>query len=281
MSQHLRTVLFLGLLTALLLVAGYILGGESGLLIAFIFSIVMNVFSYWFSDKIVLAIYRAKEVSESEAPELHRAVDEIVRLSGLPKPRVYIIQNTSPNAFATGRSAKKSAVAVTTGLLQLLNYEELKGVIAHEFSHIKNRDILIQSIAAVIAGAIAYLAMMARFAAIFGGFGRNERGPNIFEILAIAIITPIIAMIIQLAISRSREFLADETAAKTLQGSTPLISALRKLDSAVAVRPMVNANKGTAHMFIVNPFSAKGIAGLFSTHPSMEDRIRRLEQSSF
>ncbi len=282
MGAQIRTVFFLGLLTGLLIIAGGILGGETGLIIGFIFALIMNVFSYWFSDKIVLAMYRARQVSETEAPALHRVVDEVRNLAQLPKPRLYIIENPSPNAFATGRSPKHSAIAVTTGLLQLLNEDELRGVIAHEFSHIKNRDILIQSVAAVIAGTIAYLAFMARWAAIFGGFGgRNERGSNIIELLAIAIITPIIATLIQLAISRSREYLADETAAKTMHSYLPLVSALKKLEAGVNARPMVNANRGTAHMFIVNPFSSGGFLRLFMTHPPIKDRIEHLQKINF
>ncbi len=278
-ANQIKTAALLGILTVILIAIGGLFGGKQGLLFGFGFALLINFVSYWFSDKIVLAIYGAKETSRESNPKLFAIVNEVREKMGLPMPKLYIINNPSPNAFATGRNPKHSAIAFTTGILQLLEEQELKGVIAHEFSHIKNRDILIASVAAVIAGTIAYLAMMARFSAIFGR--DNERGAGLLELIVIGIITPIIATIIQLAVSRSREFLADETAAKTIKEHQGLADALAKLEAGIARKPMVNANQGTAHLFIANPFSAKGITGLFSTHPSMEERIARLQKLKY
>lgn len=272
--NQLKTVLLLGLLTGLLLVAGQLLGGRRGLFIGLIFALVMNFGSYWFSDKIVLRMYRAKLVEEKDDKELYSLVKEVVHLAGLPMPKIYTLPTMNPNAFATGRNPKHSAVAFSEGILQLLNKDELKGVIAHELSHVKNRDTLIATVAATIAGVISYLAFMARWAAIFGGVGRDRDSGNAFELLALAILTPLIATIIQLAISRGREYLADETGAKTIHNPYALASALQKLHEGVKHNPLRFGNKSAVSLFIVNPFSAKGMMNLFSTHPPMEERIR-------
>ncbi len=278
--SKLKTYLLLALLTILLVVIGDLIGGKSGMTIALVMAGVMNFVSYWWSDKIVLAMYRAKEVSPQEAPELHRIVAELAHAAGIPKPRVYIIPTDHPNAFATGRGPGHAAVAVTTGILNLLTERELRGVLSHELSHIKNRDVLIMTVAATIAGAITYLAYMARWAAIFGGFGGDDedRGGNLLVILLISILAPLAAMIVQLAISRSREYLADATGAKISRDPLALASALKKLTYGAARRPLQSANPATAHLFIVTPFRGGGIASLFSTHPPIEDRIRRLEE---
>ena len=276
-KNQIKTVILLGALTGLLLGAGQLLGGRQGLFIGLVFAVVMNFGSYWFSDKIVLAMYRAKEIKKKENPELYELVKDVAEKANLPMPKLYIIPTNNPNAFATGRNKNHAAVAVTNGIMNLLNKDELKGVIAHEMAHIKNRDILIQTIAATIAGVISYLAFFARFAAIFGG-GRNRDGGNMFQLLALAILTPIIAMIIQLAISRSREYLADETGAKTIHNPSALASALEKLELGVKHNPLRFGNPSTSSLFIVNPFSAKGITALFSTHPPMKERVRRLNK---
>lgn len=277
-KNQFKTVILLGALTGLMLGAGQLLGGNGGLIIAGIFAIVINFISYFFSDKIVLAMYHAKQVKESEYPTLFRIVKEVSVLAGIPMPKVYVLPSNNPNAFATGRNPKNAAVAATEGILSLLSEDELKGVIAHEISHIKNRDILIQTIAATIAGVISYLAAMARWAAIFGGFGGRDRdGGNLFELLALAIITPIVAVIIQLAISRSREYLADESAAKILHNPNGLAGALAKLQNEGRRNPMKFGSPSTSSLFIVNPFSAKSFLALFSTHPPLEERIDRLK----
>ena len=277
MKVQLKTVFFLGLLTGILFLVGFLIGGIGGLTIAFILALLMNFFAYWFSDKIVLKMYRAKEVSEEQNPQLHKIVDEVRERFGVPKPKIYLVNNASPNAFATGRNPEHAAIAVTTGILQLLNEEELKGVIAHEFSHIKNRDILISSVVAVIAGTIGYIAFMARWAAIFGGYGgRDRNGGNLISLLVLAILIPIIATIVRLAISRSREYFADETAARTMNYSKGLASALRKLEAGVKQVPMRKANQGTEHMFIMNPFAGRRFFEFFSTHPPVQKRVAKL-----
>ncbi len=283
MKNQIKTVLFLGLLTGLLMVVGNLVGGISGLFIGLVFAIGMNFFSYFFSHKIVLAMYRAKEVQESDAPRLYKLVKEVSSLANVPMPKVYIINKPSPNAFATGRNPKNAAVAFTTGILDLLKDDELKGVIAHEIAHVKNRDILIATIAATIAGVISYVAFMARWAAIFGGFGgrdNDNKGGGILELLVLAIVTPLIATIIQLAISRSREYLADESAAKTVHSPFGLASALEKLEGGINSRPMMDANKATASLFIASPFRGGGFLKLFSTHPPIKDRVNRLKSMS-
>jgi heat shock protein HtpX len=262
-------------LTLLLVWAGAAFGGKSGMTIALMFALAMNAFSYWFSDKIVLKMYRAQEVSETEAPELYAMVRRLAQRAGIPMPRVYIINEHQPNAFATGRNPNHAAVAVTTGIMQMLSQEELEGVIGHELAHIKHRDILISTIAATIAGAISYLAQMAQWALIFGSRDDEEEG-NPLAALVMMIIGPIAAMLIQMAISRSREYAADAGGAKIAGNPRYLASALRKLYTASQRIPL-HAQPATAHMFIVNPLSGEGIAKLFSTHPPMEERIARLE----
>ena len=246
------------------------------MLVAFVLAIIMNAGSYWFSDRIVLAMYHAQPVEESENPKLFQIVRELAAEADLPMPRVYVIPQETPNAFATGRNPEHAAVAVTEGILRILTPSELKGVLGHELGHVRNRDILISSIAATLAGAIMILASMARWAAIFGGFGgRDDREGGILGLLLTAILAPIAAMLIQLAISRSREYLADQTGARLSHNPEGLARALEKLEAASTRVPM-DASPATAHMFIVNPLSGKTLAGLFSTHPPIEERIRRL-----
>ena len=273
-----RTTLLLGALTGLLMAFGQVLGGSQGVTIALIFAIVMNFGAYWFSDKIVLSMYSAREVSESEAPQLYRIVHNLALGARLPMPKVYIIPNEGANAFATGRNPQHAAVAVTEGLMRMMDEREVMGVLAHELGHVQNRDILISTIAATIGGAIVQIAHMAQWAAIFGGFRRddNEGGSSGLSLLFMAILAPLAAGIIQMAISRTREFSADETGARMCGDPMALASALRKLGFASQRLPM-DASPQTAHMFIVNPLSAGGIAKLFSTHPPLEERIARLE----
>ena len=278
-KNQLKTVVLLASLTALLLWIGSF-WGNSGIIIGLVFAILINFGSYWFSDKIVLKMYHAKQVSESEAPRLHKLVREVIQLANLPMPKVYILPTDNPNAFATGRNPNHAAIACTKGILELLNDDELKGVIAHEASHVKNRDILIQTVAATIAGVISYVSIMARWGAMFGGFGRDRDGSNIVQLLVLAIVTPIIAAILQLAISRSREFLADETAAKTLHNSFGLASALEKLEQGVKKNPLRFGSKSTSCLFIANPFRG-GLLNLFSTHPPMAERINKLKSMNF
>jgi len=282
MGNWFRTALLLGAMTMLMVFLGDLFGGKSGMIFAFILAMGMNFFSYWFSDKIVLSMYNAQEVTPSDNPELYGIVQELASRANLPMPRVYVIPEQSPNAFATGRNPEHSAVAVTEGLLQIMDREELKGVLAHEMSHIKNRDILIGSIAATMAGAIMILANMARWSLFFGGMRDDEDdgGLGILGIIIMAIIAPIAALIIQMAISRSREYLADETGAKLAGTPLGLASALEKL-ALYSRKVPLNANPATAHMFIVNPLSGSSIANLFSTHPPIEERIARLRGMKF
>ena len=276
MGNTLKTALLLTLLSGLLLLIGELLGGQFGLMVAFAFAIVMNFGSYWFSDKVVLRMYRAAEVGP-EHP-LHRMTNRLAQQADLPMPRVYVIPDASPNAFATGRNPQHAAVAATEGILRLLSERELEGVIAHELAHIKHRDILIGSIAATAAATIMMVASMARWAFIFGFGGRDERdGANPLAMLAMAILAPLAATLIQMAISRSREFAADRRAAQIVGSPYGLADALRKIDSA-AQRVPLDANPATAHMFIMKPISVRGMAGLFSTHPPTEQRIERLLQ---
>ncbi len=282
-KNQIKTVMLLGLLTGLLLAIGYYFGGNYGLGIGLAFALLMNFGSLWFSDKIVLRMYRAKEVRDSEYPELHRIVREVSQLAGIPMPKVYIVPSENANAFAVGRDYKHSAVACTKGILDLMNEDELKGVIAHEISHIKNRDTLVQAVAATVAGVISYVAFFARWGALFGGFGRDRDSGNMIELLALAILTPLIATIIQLAISRSREYLADESAAKALHSGLGLASALEKLEQStkrVSLRPTAQT-QATAHIFIINPFRGRGLIKWFSTHPLTSERIKRLRSMQF
>jgi len=274
-----KTGLLLGALTGLLMLIGGWFGGQNGVVIAFIFAVVMNFGSYWFSDKIVLSMYHAKAVLEDDAPELYAMVKNLTLRASMPMPRVYIIPEDTPNAFATGRDEHHAVVAVTEGLLRILGRDELEGVIAHELTHIRNRDILIGSIAATLAGAIVMLANMAQWAAMFGGSSRDDNeggGSNIVGLILMAILAPIAATLIQMAISRSREYLADAGGAKISGKPYGLAGALEKLSRASQAIPM-NANPSTAHMFIVNPLTGRSLMNLFSTHPPIEERIARLK----
>jgi heat shock protein HtpX len=277
MTNTLKTTALLAALTALLIVIGGFLGGRAGMLLFFGLAIIMNLGAYWFSGDIALRMAGAREVSEQEAPELHQLVAELATYARLPKPRVAIIDNPSPNAFATGRDANHAVVAVTTGILGILNRDELAGVLAHELGHVRNHDILISSIAATIAGAITMLAQAAQWAMLFGGFGgsRDDEDTNPFAALLMIIVAPIAATLIQLAISRSREYAADDTGARLHGNPESLARALEKLEMATSVRPLP-VNPAVAHMFIVNPLKGMNFAGLFSTHPPLEERIRRL-----
>ncbi len=277
--NEIKTVVLLGLMTGVLLGVGMLVGGITGLTVALIFSILLNFGMWWFSDKIVLAMYKAKEATPKQQPELYKIVKEVAKLANMPMPKVYIVPSDSPNAFATGRSPKKAAVACTNGILKLLTKEELKGVIAHEMSHIKNRDTLIQVIAATIAGVIGYIAMMARFSMIFGN--KDDDSGGLVELLVLAIITPIIATLLQLAISRSREYLADESAARILKDPKGLASALQKLKQEIPKNPMRLGNNSTSSIFIANPFSARGMMNMLSTHPPMDERIMLLNKMRF
>jgi heat shock protein HtpX len=270
MSNVLKTAFLLGALSALLLFIGQSLGGAQGLMLGFVFAVVTNFGSYWFSDKIVLRMYGAKEVGP-EHP-LHRMTSRLAQRAGIPMPRCYVIPQASPNAFATGRNPKHAAVAATEGILRILNETELEGVIAHELAHVKHRDILISSIAATIGATIM---MVSRFAMFFGGSRDNDRGGNPIALLATMILAPLAAMLIQAAISRSREFDADAGAAAITGNPHGLVNALRKIESASRSVPL-DANPATAHMFIIKPFSAGGLMGLFSTHPPTEARVQAL-----
>ena len=269
-----KTMLLMTGLTLVLLWAGNALGGQSGMTVALVFALIMNAFSYWFSDKIVLKMYKAREVSRADAPELYEMVRRLTNKAGLPMPRVYIINQPQPNAFATGRNPENAAIAVTTGIMSILSVNELEGVIAHELSHIKHRDILIGTVAATIAGAVSYLAHMAQWAMIFGGNDDDDGNP--FAAIVMMIVAPIAAMLIQMAISRSREYAADAGGARIAGNPGYLANALKKLHSASQQIPL-KAEPATAHMFIVNPLSGGRMARLFSTHPPLEERIARLE----
>lgn len=273
--NYLKTTVLLAALTVLLILAGNALGGTNGAILAFVLALGINFISYWYSDKIILKMYGANEVSERDAPQLHGIVRNLTQRMSLPMPRVYIIPMEAPNAFATGRNPEHAAVAVTKGILDILNTDELEGVLAHELAHVQHRDILISTIAATIAGAITILASIARFSAIFGIGGRDENN-NIVGLLAMAILAPIAAALIQLAVSRSREYHADEGGARISRKPLALASALEKLEAYSKRRPMQRASTSTAHLFIVNPLTKEGFASLFRTHPSTEDRVRRL-----
>ena len=277
MGNQVRTALLLGGMTVFILLIGQLLGGRQGMFMALILAGVMNFGSYWFSDKIVLSMYRAREVTPEQAPDLYGMVHTLTQRAGLPMPKVYIIPKESPNAFATGRNPEHAVVAVTEGLLRIMDRDEVMGVLAHELAHIKNRDILIGSIAATMAGAVMFLATMARWSAIFGGGqGSDEEGGlGTIGLIIMSILAPIGAMIIQMAISRSREYLADSTGAQFAQNPNGLAGALEKLGATSRRIPM-DASPSTAHMFIVNPLSGGGLMRLFSTHPPVESRIARL-----
>ncbi len=279
MTSNIKTLFLLALLSSIIMFIGQAMGGSQGLVIAFGFAILMNIGSFWFSDSIVLKAYKAQELSEAEAPMLHRMVEELCHEAGIPKPRIYAIPDDSPNAFATGRSPSHAAVAVTRGIIRILSPAELRGVIAHEIGHIANRDILIQSVAGILAMVIMYAANMMQWAAIFGGGRSDERegSSNAFTLILMAVLAPLAASLIQFAISRSREYLADATGAKLCKEPKALASALQKLTLSVQQQPMHTGNQATAHMFIVNPFASQ-LKSLFSTHPPVEERVRRLQQ---
>ncbi len=275
--NSMKTFLLMALLTILVVFIGGAIGGESGMVFAFFLAAVMNFGSYWFSDKIVLRMYGAQELSRGDNPELFRMTEELTQRANLPMPKLYLIPGDQPNAFATGRNPQHAAVAVTDGIVRLLSRDELRGVIAHELAHIKNRDILIGTIAATFAGAISMIANMAQWAMIFGGRNSDdEEGGNPLASILMIILAPIAAMLIQMAISRSREFLADESGAQMSGNPLSLANALRRLHTRAEQIPM-QATPATAHMFIVNPLSASRLMSLFSTHPPMEERIARLE----
>lgn len=276
--NNVRTLILMTVLTVLLILIGNTLGGRGGMIMGLVFAAAINFGSYWFSDKIVLKMYKAKELTPAEAPELFQITTDLTQRSGLPMPKLYLIEGDQPNAFATGRDPEHAAVAVTEGIMRLMPKDELRGVIAHELAHVKHRDILISSIAATMAGAITMVAHMAQWGMMFGG-GRHsddDEGGHPIAAIAMLIIAPIAAMIIQMAISRSREFLADEGGAQMSRSPLSLANALRRLHAKSEEIPM-NANPATAHMFIVNPLHGGGIAKLFSTHPPMEERVARLE----
>jgi heat shock protein HtpX len=282
MENWFKTTLLLGVMTALIVLIGRLIGGQQGMVFAFILAIGMNFFSYWFSDKIVLRMYRAREVTPQENPRLYEIVSQIAQRANLPMPKVYIIPEESPNAFATGRNPEHAVVAATEGLLKLMNTDEITGVISHEMAHIKNRDILIGSIAATMAGAIMIIASMARWSAFLGGSRDNDRGAQgAIGLLVMSILAPFAALLIQMAISRSREYLADSTGASFAGQPGGLASALEKLGTYSKRLPMQNASENTAHMFIVNPISGRSFASLFSTHPPLEERISRLTGKRF
>jgi heat shock protein HtpX len=275
--NQLKTLFLMTLLTIMLVGIGALLGGKSGMTIALLMAFGMNFITYWFSDKIVLKMYGARSITESEAPDYYNMVRRLATSAGLPMPKVYIIDEDQPNAFATGRNPEHGAVAVTSGIMRILSREELEGVIGHELAHIKHRDILVSTMVATIAGAITYLAQMAQWSMIFGGRRDDgEDGGGLFSTIVMMIVGPIAAMLVQMAISRSREYLADAGGARIAGNPRYLADALRKMERAAHQTPM-NANPATAQMFIVNPLSGGGLLRLFSTHPPMEERIARLE----
>ena len=275
MGNQIRTTVLLTLMMVFFMFIGHLLGGRQGLIIAFFFAAGMNFFSYWYSDKIVLRMYNAREATPGQAPELYGLVHNLANRAGLPTPRIYIIPKDSPNAFATGRNPENAVIAVTEGLLKIMNHDELAGVLGHELAHVNNRDILIGSIAATMAGAIMMLASIARWSAIFGVGSDDNEGMGGFGLIIMSILAPIAAVLIQTAISRSREYMADASGARFAQNNEGLASALEKLGSYSGKRPM-DANPSTAHMFIVNPLSGQKMTRLFSTHPPLNDRIARL-----
>ena len=280
MSNTLKTTFLLALMTALVLWIGQVLGGQQGMVIALVMAAVMNVGSWWFSDRIVLRMYRARELSQADAPELWSTVHELALAAGMPMPRLYLVPSESPNAFATGRSPSHAAVAVTEGILRLLSRQELRGVLAHELSHVKNRDTLISAIAATLAGVILMVARVAQFAALFGGRRDDRDGASGLELLVMVIVAPLAAMLIQMAVSRSREYQADATGAQISHSPHDLASALDKIATASGRIPLP-AGPATAHLWIVNPLRGSWIGNLFSTHPPVEERIRRLRAMAY
>lgn len=271
-----KTFFLLMVMTGLLLLVGAIIGGEAGIILALIFALVMNVGAYWFSDKIALGMTHASQITEAEDPELYHIVAEQASLAGMPMPKVYEIETESPNAFATGRNPQHATVAVTTGIRRILTREEFSGVLAHEMAHVGNRDTLIMAVVATIAGAISMLAIIAQFSAIFGGFGGGrDRGQNMIGLLVVAIVMPIVATIIRMAISRAREYQADATGARVCGNPEALARALEKLEMGSEARPM-KVNEAASHLFIVNPLSGRAMANLFSTHPPTQERVQRL-----
>jgi len=276
MTNTLKTGILLALLTVLFIAIGSYMGGQGGMVMAFAFAVLMNAGAYWFSDKIVLRMYRAQEVSEAEAPQLHAMVHRLATAASLPMPKVYILPSDSPNAFATGRNPQHAAVAVTQGIMKILTPDELEGVLAHEMGHVKNRDILIGTIAATLAGAVMMLARFAQFAAIFGGGDRDrEGGGGGLGLIVMAILAPIGAMLVQMAVSRSREYQADASGARFCGRPESLARALEKIAEA-SKRVPLEASAATAHMFILSPLSGRGMMSLFSTHPPVEKRVERL-----
>lgn len=275
-----RTALLLTAMTLLFVFVGAALGGQSGMKIAFIMALVMNFFSYFYSDKLVLRMYNAREVNESEAPWLYQTVRDLAYRAQMPMPKVYIIPTGQPNAFATGRNPSHAAVAVTDGIMRVLNREELTGVLAHEMAHVKNRDILIGTMAATIAGAISMVANMAQWGLMFGGGRNDDRGPHPIVAIVMMLVAPIAAMLIQMAISRSREYLADQTGAELTHNPESLAQALIKIHNAAEVIPM-NAEPATAHMFIISPLAGGDFASLFSTHPPVQKRVEALRNFRF
>jgi len=277
MGNMVKTTLFLALLTGLFIAVGGLLGGRSGMLMAFVLAVIMNFVSYWFSDKIVLKMYGAQPIGEAEAPVVYRIVRSLATRAGIPMPKLYLIPSEAPNAFATGRSPQHAAVAVTQGILRIMDERELEGVLAHELSHVLNRDILISTVAATVAGAISMLANMAQWGMMFGGSRDDEgRSTNPIALILTIILAPLAAMLIQMAVSRSREYQADASGARLTKNPHGLASALAKLGQATRIVPM-DANPATAHLFIVNPLTGRSLMNLFATHPPLEDRIARLE----
>jgi heat shock protein HtpX len=279
MKNIIKTYLFLGALTSLLLVIGNMLAGSAGILFALVFSLVMNIGAYWFSDKIVLSMYGAKEISAGHPTKLYEMVAQLARRAGIPMPRVYVIDSNQPNAFATGRNPQHSAVAATLGLVNSLSYEEIEAVMAHEISHIRNRDILISSLAAVVASAIMHLVSIAQWAMIFGagrGGDEEENSGGLASTILMIVLAPIAAMLVQSAISRSREFMADKGSKTIIGTGVPLANALKKIESITVRAKNTDVKPETAHMFIYSPLSAKSIFALFSTHPATQDRVQKL-----
>lgn len=278
MTSSIKTAVLFAMLTTLFVIVGGLIGGQSGMMIALIFAVIMNFFSYYFSDSIVLKMYKAKELQRSDAPQLHEIVEELARNAGIPKPRICIVPNPSPNAFATGRNPQNAVVVVTQGILQILNTNELRGVIAHEIGHIANRDILIQSCAAILGSAITSLANMLYYTSLLGGRSNENSSPiSAVGAVLMMILAPLAASLIQMAISRSREYLADESGASFCSDPQALASALNKLNNYSRQIPM-RANPATENMFIVSPLLSGGMQALFSTHPPIEERIKRLMQ---